>query len=94
MKEVTTTATLIFVGSKLEVSIEDRTDPVFLLFLAQIEQLELYKGEGLHWYKRLKENYGIKFGNEKTEMRIENILIANKKQGLSSKESPTQKQKK
>lgn len=86
-KRVVTTATLIFVGEELEVSIEDRTDPVFLLFLSQIEHSELYNGDGLLWYKHLKENYGIKFGDERTENRIKNILIANKKKGISDTSS-------
>lgn len=88
MSEVTTTATLTFVGEELEVSIKDRTDPIFLLYLSQIEHSELYNGDGLLWYKHLRENYGIRFGNEKTEMRIENILISNKRQGIGSKSSP------
>ncbi len=88
MGDVTTTAILTFVGEPLEVSIEDRTDPIFILFLTQIEHTELYKGDGLLWYKHLKDNYGIKFGDRKTETRIENILIANKRQGITTKSSP------
>lgn len=88
MEDVTTTATLIFVGKELEVSIKDRVDPIFLLYLTQIEHSELYNGDGLLWYNHLMKNYGIRFGDSRTETNIKNILIANKTQGIGSKSSP------
>ena len=77
-----TTSIIKFVGEDLEISIQDRTDPVFLLYLSEIERAELYNGEGLLWYKHLKDNYGIRFGDKEVETRMENILISNKKKGL------------
>lgn len=80
--DVKTTSMLKFLDKEIELPLKDRTNPTFLMFLAQIEYIELYHGDGLLWYSHLKEKYGLCFGSKKLETKIENILISNKKRGI------------
>ena len=70
-----------FLEKELELNEKDRRDPTFLMLLSQIELMELKYGDGLLWYNHLKDNYGIQFGDQAVETKVENILIANQKRG-------------
>lgn len=73
------TTIIKFLDKELEITIKDRKDPLFLMFLSQLELIELKYGEGILWYRHLKNNYGISFGNKKTESQLERILLENTK---------------
>lgn len=70
-----------FLDKELELSEKDRKDPVVLMFLSQIEIMELKYGDGLLWYNHLKENYGVQFGDINVETKLQNLLISNQKRG-------------
>lgn len=81
-EDIKVSSTLKFLGDDLELPEKDRTDPITLMFISQIELVELKYGDGLVWYRRLKTNYGLQFGNQEVESRIEDILIKNRNRGI------------
>ena len=85
-KQGTATTTIKFLGENLEVLMKDRINPMFIIFLSQIEFIELKHGDGLLWLKHLRDNYGLELGNSATEQRVENILLSNGKRGIPKSE--------
>jgi hypothetical protein len=65
--------TLRFLNTDLEISVEDRHEPVLLLYLSQIEFIEEKFGQGLEYFNKLKNNYKV-IADEHLANQIVNIL--------------------
>ncbi len=67
--------TISFVKHDLKVRKSDFSNPLVPMLLAQIELVEIKYGEGLIYYKSLKENYKIGFEDAELDNQIRKILI-------------------
>lgn len=66
---------LIFLSKALRMSSKDRKDVNILIMLCQVEHHHLLKGNGITWYRHLKNNYGFQV-HSNLDLQIENILVS------------------
>lgn len=75
MKEYNGNTHITFLGKKLRLNSQDRFDPNVMLMLSQIELTHLQNGNGIVWYRYLKNNYGLSL-HSNLDLQIENILVS------------------
>lgn len=67
---------LMYLNNKtLHLLPSDRTDPLVLMLLANVERVELKDKEGLIWYSHLRDNYGLRL-EENLESQLLEILMS------------------
>ena len=78
MTAVKTNSAFDFLGHEIEVSLKDRLDPLFNMWIAVI-MLADQQGNGLQFYDNIKQTLGLHFGDEKVESEIRDILSKREK---------------
>lgn len=77
------TVIIKFLGEDLEISMKDRIDPVFIMFISLVELVEMKYNEGELWVEHLEKNYGLTLGNASTRKRMMDILLNNTKREIN-----------